>query len=387
MTLKKILVMLEKSVTCFDKLIGAVTGDVHLAHPRISTDRIINALEHLFLKTVFKENVNFICINGDFYDRLVSDIDSDKLKSISFFVKLLLYAKEKNITVRLLKGTPSHDHDQLKTFEAIASEISDVDFKYIDTVYVEKLDRFNTTILYVPDEWRHRCSDTFVDCKEAIHLAGLKNVDYAFIHGQFDYQLGEIVPDRLKHKVSDFKTIVNKKVFCNHIHTYSSNDLVVAPGSIERLSQSEQDDKGFVIFKDHLNGCDCTFVINTRATQHHTVNVALMPLEEAVVYIYSKINKLKMDEGDCLRIRCHKDSPIKQAGNELQAKWPHIRISIESKVDKKDTIKMIKTTNHEQMTINAQTVPDLLYKQMKLLGIEPAILEKAKELISAELTT
>jgi hypothetical protein len=377
--------MLVKSVTHFEKLIGAVTGDVHCAHPRVSTDRIIHALENLFLKTVSKANVNFICINGDFYDRLCIDTDEDKLKSQSFFTKLLLYCRSKNICLRLLKGTPSHDHDQLKGLEAIANGIEGVDFKYIDTVYVENNKRFGINILYVPDEWRHRCSDTFTDCKEVIHLAGLREVDYAFIHGQFDYQLGDIVPDRLKHKVSDFKTIVNKKVFCNHIHTYSNNDLVIAPGSIERLSQSEQDDKGFVIFKDHLNGCDCDFIVNTHATKHHTVIVSDMGIEEAVDYIYSKINKLKMDEGDCLRIRCSKNSPIKHAESELQLKWPHIRISVEYKADKKEALKIVKPMVHEQMTINAQTVPDLLFKQMKILGVEPDILQKAKELIDAEL--
>lgn len=372
-------------MTSFDKLIGAVTGDVHCAHGRVSTEKIIHALEHLFLKTVFQKSVNFICINGDFYDRLTADTDEDKLLSKSFFVKMLLYAKANNITVRLLKGTPSHDHDQLKSFEAIANGIEGLDFKYIDTVYVEHIKRFNINILYVPDEWRHRCSDTFNDCKEALHLAGLKTVHYAFIHGQFDYQLGDIVPDRLKHKVSDFETIVEKKVFCNHIHTYSHNGIVIAPGSIERLSQTEQDDKGFVVFEDTPVGCDCTFIINKNATKHNTINIGDMPLEEAVLYISSKIDKLKMDNGDCLRIRCDRLSTIKHAQAQLQKKWPHIRINVESKPDKKE-IKTIIKKKHEQITINAQTVPQLLFLQMKQMGADAAIIDKSKELLSELLT-
>lgn len=374
------------SATSFEKLKGAVTGDVHCAHPRVSTDRILNALEHLFLKTVFQQHLNFICINGDFYDRLVSENDPDKLKSESFFVKLLLYCKHNKITLRLLKGTPSHDHDQLKTFEAIADGIADVDFKYIDTVYVEKLERFGVSVLYVPDEWRHRCSDTFVDCKDTVEKAGLSQVDYAFVHGQFDYQLGDIVPDRVKHKTSDFETLVSKKVFCNHIHTYSHNGIIIAPGSIERLSQTEQDDKGFVVFEDNDHGCDCQFVLNPTATKHHTVNVGDMGIDDAVAYIAGKINKLKLDDGDCLRVRCLKDSPLKHSANELQKKWPHLRINIESKVDKTSVIKKPNIKSHEQMTINAQTVPALLKKQMQSFGVDTDIIEKSMELISHELS-
>lgn len=378
--------MLESSVTSFDKMVGAVTGDIHCAHSRVSTDKIIKALEHLFLKTVFQKSINFICINGDFYDKLVGENDDDKLKSESFFTKLLLYCKAHHITLRLLKGTPSHDHDQLKTFEAIANGIDGVDFKYIDKVTVERIERFNTHILYVPDEVMHRCSDTFQLCKEAIHLAGLKKVEYAFIHGQFDYQLADIIPERLKHKVSDFETIVTKKVFCNHIHTYSHNGLIIAPGSIERLSQNEEGDKGFVVFEDTKDGCDCLFVVNKEATKHYTVNVGDMPMDEAVGYIANKINKLKMDEGDCLRVRCDKLSPVKHSESELQLKWPHIRVSVEAKADKKEIKSVVKHFKHAQFTINAQTVPDLLVEQMKLMGTDLSIIEKAKEIIHECLT-
>jgi hypothetical protein len=240
-------------------------------------------------------------------------------------------------------------------------------------------------VLYIPDEWRHNCDDTYIECVNLLAQNKVDKVDYAFIHGQFDYQLGDIIPDRLKHKVSNFEKIIRKKVFCNHIHNYSEHGIVIAPGSIERLSQAEQTDKGFVIFKDNKDGCDATFIINTNSVKHHTLNINISNTQEAIEYIKEKIKKLRVVDGDCIRIKCNQDNPIRYSVKELQSNWPNINFNVEVKTKKTITDSKKEVKKHNMMTINKQSLPTLLREQMIANGVSPEIIQKSMELLNGVL--
>ena len=61
------------------------------------------------------------------------------------------------------------------------------DFKYIDSVCVEYIEKLNLNVLYVPDNWSANPDITLADVKKAIAEKGLVEVDIAIMHGCFGY--------------------------------------------------------------------------------------------------------------------------------------------------------------------------------------------------------
>ena len=120
-----------------------VLSDIHLGHTKNKTDNIIKNLNHFF-KAYHKDIIQckVIFISGDVFDRLLTTKSVEYRHSMAWLSNLLLFCKEHDIALRILYGTPSHDMEQISAFEEVAKKLyPEADFKYINTLSIEYMDR------------------------------------------------------------------------------------------------------------------------------------------------------------------------------------------------------------------------------------------------------
>ena len=73
-------------------------------------------------------------------------------------------------------------------------------------------------ILYVPDEWRHKASDTLTCVRDLLKEKSISQVDIAVMHGCFRFQMPMLEGMKFVHKESDYLDIVKY-----YITTYLSS--------------------------------------------------------------------------------------------------------------------------------------------------------------------
>lgn len=357
------------------KLAIAVTGDVHVGHHRTPTERILDALERAFPDTDETGKLDLIVINGDFFDMglvMYSDLRSI---IILFIVRFLQICKKRDIVLRVLEGTPSHDNKQSKIFAELNSAVG-ADCAYVDTLSIEYIERFNAHVLYVPDEWRATAEQTKQEVKELLSANGIQKVDYAFMHGYFDYQLPDISKDE-SHDIDFYESIVNYEIFISHVHIFSNRGKVYAPGSIERLCHGEEGDKGHVVRTEH----GIKFVINDKAQKYVTVSCSGLSLEDA----YSKISDVaaRLPKGSHLRTAAEKGNPIITTLHLLKKEYPDITFSspkIDGVEDKKTVMDPIYIKPIERIpTITRDNI--FSYIEPRLKEKHPAMAEACVSLL------
>ncbi len=131
-----------------------VIGDVHLGNPNSTAREIIENLSSFF--DDFKprtDNLDFIFIEGDLFDRLLdlSRFDVELSPILAFFERLLSYCNKNDIRLRILEGTPLHDRKQGKIIlDVVGLMRCGVDVEYIDKLYIEINDELGISILYIP---------------------------------------------------------------------------------------------------------------------------------------------------------------------------------------------------------------------------------------------
>jgi predicted MPP superfamily phosphohydrolase len=106
-------------------------SDVHLGHRKTPTYAIITELEHLVVNRFAMSQLDALFITGDLFDRLLNLPFTDVGVIHQFFIKLLTLAKQFNVKVRVLEGTPSHDWKQSRLLVHINDAQFSLVFKFI----------------------------------------------------------------------------------------------------------------------------------------------------------------------------------------------------------------------------------------------------------------
>lgn len=314
----------------------AVTGDIHLGHHKTPTALIINTLSKAFL-TESAKSLDIIVLNGDVFDQSLK-LDSDlRTPIVLFIMRLLVFCKKHDIVLRVVEGTPSHDNRQSGLFIELNETIG-ADCKYIDTLSIEHIERFNTNMLYVPDEWRATSEQTKEEIKELLTAKGLDKVHFSFLHGYFQYQLPECAEDEA-HDPEFFHDITEYEIFINHVHVFSQRGRIYAPGSIERLAHGEEGDKGHIRRDAH----GVTFVVNKDALKYITVDCTGINLEEA----YNKVTATaeSLPDGAHVRIVAEREHQIVGTVAEFKKQYPGLNwspIKIAGKKDSKSVMDPVK---------------------------------------------
>lgn len=276
--------MKEKKLTILN------ISDWHLLHRRTPTESIIAELEQYLFHDIWKhtEKIDVIYISGDVFDDLVHLSTESLYKTFSWFYKMLLFCKRRNIRVRVLEGTPSHDWHQSQWLLHINenSEIN-ADLKYFQVLDIEHCEITGMNILYIPDEWRPDPKVTYKEVLDLMKEKGIEKLDFAVMHGCFQYQLHEIVKQQGKvpmHVEKDYLDIVKYHIMIGHVHRPSSYERILAPGSFSRLAHGEEEKKGgylIEIYNDETHKVQ--FIVNEGATIYKTIDVNHLTEDDDVI--------------------------------------------------------------------------------------------------------
>lgn len=324
-----------------------VLSDIHLYHDRNKTSEIIRNLDIYFDwysdKSPFSK-VQIIFIAGDLFDRLLN-FACEEGREISLWLgRLMDFCRRYRIVLRILEGTPSHDRKQSKNSETIYRLICErtndhFDFRYIDTLHIERIESLDFTVLYVPDEWTSSTDVTFGQVETLMQEAGLEQVDIAIMHGAFAYQLPMAPKTVPKHNEAAYLSIVKNFISIGHVHKFSTFERIVAQGSFDRLAQGEEEPKGGVLVTLSQEGNTFDFIENKGAKIFKTIQLKYKDVERSLAQISKVVEKVP--DNSYIRIRTTKDHPVYLAFDEIQLHFPMVTLSKITSEDEKDAYELI----------------------------------------------
>lgn len=324
-----------------DKIVVLSISDIHLGHHRVSSDVICQRLVHYLFPRL--ETADIIFIGGDVFDTLLYYSNDGSNTITAFLIDFLMHCDKHDVTVRILRGTVSHDRDQSSMFEVLHKRYG---FKnslaYFDTVTCEYIESLDIKVLYVPDNLPYKTSD---ECMDVVHhLLKVNNwnkFDYAIVHGNFEHMLKlgmSLNKPPCTFTIEQFKNIIARFVLTGHIHTPNIKDFVIQNGSFDRLCHGEEEAKGFISITDYRDSSKIEFVKNDDATLFITLDLSDIEDKDEVIkdFIERTSSNFKEQYGHVRVI--HPSHEVKQILSKIcHEKFPRLRY----------THKIVKTDDHQ----------------------------------------
>mgnify|MGYP000850065079 CR=1 FL=1 len=131
-----------------DQYIFVVLADIHIGQYD-PAEHYAKELSHILNEINNMKNIDTIFIAGDYFHAAYSLESQETKYGLFFIMQIVEICKSHNAKLRIIKGTKSHDNNQLESFNFI-SEL--IDYRYIETVTDELLYP-NCKVLYVPEEY------------------------------------------------------------------------------------------------------------------------------------------------------------------------------------------------------------------------------------------
>lgn len=358
----------------------AAVGDIHLGHPKTTTEHIIESLDAAFPDTEETGRLDIIWFEGDLFDRQMHYNDPNVGHIQSWFIRFLRMCKRRDIVVRLLEGTPSHDWRQLAQLMSLhAVQEIDADVRYVNKLEIEYIERFGIHVLYIPDEWKPDPDDIWKDVQETLRQHQLEQVDYIVMHGAFKYQLPPAAVDAPTHIPERYLSITKKYIFIGHIHLMSKYDRILAAGSVDRLQQGEEGAKGHWRVTARRDGNDeIVFHENKNAKIYKTIDCVGLTLDESLERISNFVN---FPPGSFFRITAHKGDAIFAGVDIVKARYPEHRWSVEAAktdadVQKRLLVDLRKTNT--QIHIGSTNILSLAMTRIATMTQDPQVLAQCE---------
>lgn len=362
---------------------GIVTGLV-LADLHFGASSGKNLYEELLPVLAVLNNPNisldYLMILGDYFDAKSSLTSQSAKYALLFMSKIVEICSERQIKVRIIKGTLSHDLNQLETAFGHYMTKPGIDFRIFQSVEDEELFS-GYKVLYVPEE--------YITSKDEYYKEFFKDKpkDYynlAVVHGTFE----NIIPVLKSQEYEGMNThapIFTEKdfecsqlVLAGHIHKrtkVSSNIFYV--GSYSRFCHGEELPKGCLLVSQVINeGFNIEFLENKKAPKYVTKDLGtsmnVLPAEQVI----EQIEKIKKESNiDFLRINIsleeddtvlanmslvknyfHKDKTIKiRFNNEKRSR---------KETEKEETIKK-QQEEYSYLLDKGLTIPQKVSKYLK----------------------
>lgn len=300
-------------------------SDIHIG--KKDDMRLKEELEIFFDYLKDTENIDMITISGDLFDRVLTANEYGTTLALEFIQRLIdLYVPE--IDIRIIKGTRSHDFNQLDILK-VFKEKAGSHFKIIEKNEVEVFNGYK--ILYLPEEYPTDYDDFYKE-----NLLGVEDKVYDFIigHGMIDFIAFTGYEDDSEnrvhgtptHKADDLIRVTKGPIIFGHIHEKQEyKNKIYYTGSYSRYSFDTPSEKGFMVFDiddDDPSKFKMTFIENTKAPTYAVLDIDKLNLEgvdDHVKYIKELSDKydfVKIKTGnkanlDIARALTEKDSSIK----------------------------------------------------------------------------
>lgn len=340
---------------------GVVLSDFHLAASKLNPKHQYDTLEKFFYPYLKDQDV--CIISGDFFDTSLLFDHEASLIATSIITDISILCKNNNIPLRILRGTFSHDRNQLKQFATIAEHYS-VDYKYFDTISVDKIK--DKTFIYFPDTLPYKSIEDAVNVGYNL-LKKEFNTDVPNIvigHGYFKHRLpNEKLLDIIPHySVDMFKDV--EIVLFGHEHIHWNKDNVYSVGSFDRLNHGEESPKGFMLFTIN-NEVNTTFIENRLAIKHVTIISKGETIDEKLYNISKDIDSKFVNKTGYLRIKDNTDDRLVLT-SLLKDKYPDLIITSVSDLTKIQDKKLsLDFTVYHYDVPSEETVEDDLFNFVK----------------------
>lgn len=349
-----------------NKIKYLVLSDIHLGHSINKAEYIVKNLKEYFIEynKLFKD-LDMIILAGDVFDKLLVTSSKDFILANEWLTELLLYCKSNNIILRILEGTPSHDWKQAKVITSIISKLNiDLDYKYIDTLYIENNIKLGISILYIPDEYKHDANDTYKEVLSLLKKHNLSKVDIAIIHGQFHYQL-PMVKLINSHTESNYLNIVKYYISVGHIHIPSIYERILAQGSFDRLAHNEEENKGgmlITLYKDKEP--EFLFLKNKHSMIFKTYRFKDESIDKILHTLDKELKKYPIKSN--IRIITSNDDMLNKSHKELKERYPYYNIKVERDKKENTTYRLVsKEIKIDSFNIDKDNVKELMLKELK----------------------
>lgn len=372
-------------MTLVSKLRIGSASDIHLEHRVNPTHEIIANLDNEISDEILS-GLDILVFAGDVFDDLAV-VNSPGLTDVDFWIRRLLRkCKKHDVVVYVLEGTPGHDWKQSTRFETV-NKLADIgaELRYFDDLTVWYEERFDKNFLFVPDEWGDKDpANTLTAVKDLLKAKGLEQVDFAIMHGQFDYQMPEFIKIR-SHDSNEYLKLVKHLIFIGHVHTYSRKDRIIAQGSFDRLVHGEEEPKGWVIADvDFVNNeYDIQFRENKGAKTFKTINCIGKTTEEILEIVDRLVINLR--DGSHVRIEAEDFNPIFAHWEVLAVRHPLIQWKklARTKEDEKSAEKALQEEDevYVPIIISQDNVRGLLMERLSRRTEESDIINCAARLL------
>lgn len=186
------------------KIIAAI-ADIHIGVRHITAATLKQQLKDHFLQ-VLKDlkHLDLICILGDILHSALS-LNSDYSELYLWFInKVYKIAKQRKCAVIIIRGTRSHDNDQLQNIRSYINNDDGVDFRIYET-FAETTIWDNYKLLILPDIQVKKKSDV---------------EKYLTEDKKYDLILGHGLIDRMRYFIQDSETMPT------HTYEYSVEKLI-----------------------------------------------------------------------------------------------------------------------------------------------------------------
>jgi hypothetical protein len=322
---------------------------------------------------------------GDVFDHLLT-FESDEASLIDLWIaRLLRLCLKFDVMVRVLEGTPSHDRKQSVRFRTNQEKLEKsglglVKMKYVEELSIEYIEEFGIHVLYVPDEWGLTTLDTFDQVQKLLEEHQLEQVDFAFMHGMFEYQCGYNAPnmEKMTHNSFAYHAIVKHLIFIGHVHTFSRNDRIIAQGSFDRLAHGEEEAKGFVRAVVNPTGdYQIEFIENETATRFVTVACTHDDAADNLIEIDRRVRDLPVES--FVRVKALKNNPILSNMTVIRERWPQFHwsnLSEDTEQKKPSDVILDHKSVYIPLQINRQNIEEIVGKRLSVRNYDPDTVQR-----------
>lgn len=344
------------------------SSDWHWLHRRISTNSLVEAVVELKQKVAQAKELDYIVVAGDAFDEAGALPDSDVATAIIGIKEILHLCRVKNIKLRVMEGTRSHDRGQSKLFKWLNPTENPTDLLYIDTIELV-MENDGSSWLYVPDNIHEDPEVVWGLVKEKLADNYMTNVDFIVTHGLYNHHTG-LIPGHHAHNPDDYLGICNLYIDNGHIHSKSIyKSRFITNGSAGRYNHGEEEPKGMFFVHVDSDSPDkdiVQFIENEAATYFAELDVSHMSLEDAMGHIEKHCH---LEETRFIKIVISKD--LKDDGLYVHFKTKYPNIIWSKKEEKTDTTPLAELEDSlpEIIPLSEDNARDIVREELLLANV------------------
>ena len=364
------------------KLNIASISDIHLGHRQTPTRKIIENLYRAFPDTEATGELDLIIFGGDLFDGPLAHHSDDAILIQLWLFDFLKLCAKRDIVVRVLEGTRSHDWKQNAWFDVVKTISQlDVDVRYVSDLSIEYIERFDIRVLYVPDEWRPETDQTWLEVNQLLKEKALEHVDFTVLHGAFAEQLPEQanVP---KHHSDRYESITRYRVLAGHIHQRWVHGRILGNGSFDRLVHGDEGAKGHWRIRVTDSEVSARFIENRHAMLYRTLKVSGLPMDEVLTKIDQET--AQYPEGSQVRLQCTSTDPVVNAMDVVKKRYRQFVWSVKTTDRKETQAKLL--VDHRPRTkhvpISESNIRQLLTEQLTAMAVSPEIMSRCQSTLT-----